>query len=393
MRRISDSRRLNSIVSTFKENGMTSLTQTCLTIIALIISALPSYAQESKSKPILSEPVPPPAPSVEYNPGAWKEYSSERGRFTILFPGTPVEDDNSSMGFEGRKSMLTTTAVYAVFYQDWPAEFQHDLEKEGSLRQQFFDKGRDAVIAQLKAKPLSEADISLDGHPGRLTKMSVADATIIREKRFVVGKRFYQIMIITPRELLAPDGGQFDESRATKFLDSFKLHKAVSVEAEPDAWKVYSSRQGRFAITFPGMPSEEDKSYDTPLGRSDARDYVLMASAEYRVSYTDFVVDLEKDPIQRNRTLDSIRDHVVANFKSKVSTENAITLAGHPGRMITLTAADGSITRTKSYTVGKRLYQIMVTTSKSVQSPDDRRFEELWATRFFDSFKLAEPEH
>ena len=56
-------------------------------------------------------------------------------------------------------------------------------------------------------------------------KMSFGNAGIIREKRIFVGKRIYQIIVATPKELVASDGGRFDEARATKFLDSFKLRK------------------------------------------------------------------------------------------------------------------------------------------------------------------------
>ena len=128
------------------------------------------------------------------------------------------------------------------------------------------------------------------------------------------------------------------------------------------------------------------------MGRCDARDYVVIASAEYRVSYTDFVVELEQDSKYFSQVLDQIRDRVVANFKAKVISETAISIDGHPGRMIKLAASDGSITRSRSYAVGKRLYQIMVTTSRAFQTAGGGQFDESSATRFFDSLKLARPE-
>jgi hypothetical protein len=119
--------------------------------------------------------------------------------------------------------MLTTTAVYSVYYIDFPADFPNDLEKEAALRKQFLDHSRDTIIAKIKGKVLSETDIYLDEHPGRMTKIALPDGTISRDKIYVVGKRIYQVIVVTPGELQAPDGGRFDETRATKFLDSFKL--------------------------------------------------------------------------------------------------------------------------------------------------------------------------
>ena len=206
---------------------MRPLMRILLLIVAVTISALPIYSQESKTKQDSKAPVDPPPPAVEYNPNAWKEYSSQQGRFTIMFPGTPTE---AAGRLEGRRFMLKTTAVYAVYYTDFPASFPYDLEKEVSLRKQFLDASRDTTLAQSKGKVLSETDISLEGHPGRMMKIALPDGTITREKTYVVGKRIYQIIVVTRGELLAPDGGRFDETRATKFLDSFKLARPENNE-------------------------------------------------------------------------------------------------------------------------------------------------------------------
>jgi hypothetical protein len=211
---------------------MSTCTRILLLIIAVTVGALPSYSQESKTKQDPSAPPAPPPPAVEYNPNAWKEYSSPRGRFTIMFPGTPTDEDNSSGSLEGRRYMLKTTAVYTVYYSDFPANFPNDLEKEGALRKQFLDASRDIVLARSKGKVLSETDISIDGHPGRMIKIALANGTIYRDKTYLVGKRIYQIIVVTPSESLAPDGGRFDETRATKFLDSFKLASSENKEDE-----------------------------------------------------------------------------------------------------------------------------------------------------------------
>jgi hypothetical protein len=209
---------------------MNSLARVLLLIIAVIVGALPSYGQESKTKQGLSAPVTPSPSAIESNPNAWKEYSSQRGRFTILFPGTPIEADNSSGRLEGRRFMLKTTAAYAVYYSDFPSDFPNDLEKEAALRKQFLDTARDAVVAKSNGKVLSETDIYLDGHPGRTLKIALPDGTVTRDKTYVVGKRIYQVVVVTLGELLAPDGGRFDEIRATKFLESFKLNRPENNE-------------------------------------------------------------------------------------------------------------------------------------------------------------------
>jgi hypothetical protein len=202
-------------------------TRLALLIIALMLGAPPGNSQETKTKPSASIDVQaPPPPAVEYNPNSWKEFSDERGMFTIMFPGIPIDSDNASGELTGRKFTLKTSAFYLLAYQDFPATTPADLEKDATLRKQFFDGMRDLILSRSKAKVLNESEIAVDNHPGRLTKFALPEGMIVREKDLVVGKRVYQILVITPGELSAPDGGQFDETRATKFLDSFKLARA-----------------------------------------------------------------------------------------------------------------------------------------------------------------------
>ena len=169
-----------------------------------------------------------PSRAVEHDPHSWKEFADERAMFSIMFPGTPVEEDNSSDKIAGRKFTLKTSAFYSVGYQDWfssneAAEFENNVE----LRKQLFDKIRDgirdAIQTQTKVSLLEEADISINGYPGRSEKLSLENGDVYRQHSYLVGKRIYQIFVITPKELLAPDSGRFDEIRATKFLTSFKL--------------------------------------------------------------------------------------------------------------------------------------------------------------------------
>lgn len=345
-----------------------------LLIIISILSLTSAAGQNAGAKVRIR-----PYSTYTQNDPAWKEFSDDRGAFSIMLPGTPVEAANSSDKVTRRKFTLLTKAYFMVGYQDFPADFPYDIEQHKELPNQMWDHALDLVLSQSKAKLLSKTEVVVEGHPGRLTKLELTNGAILTEKDLAVGKRIYQIIVITR-----------SEAEATKFLDSFKLIQPV--EHNPDAWKIYSSTQGRFAIMFPGTPVEADKSYDTPNGRMDARDYVVMASAEYSVFYTDFALDLEQDSAERTKFFDHMRDRVVADFNAKVLTETVISLDGHPGRMMKLAAPDGSITRSRSYAVGKRLYQLAVTTSKSFGAPDGSWFEESWATKFFDSFKLAKPE-
>ncbi len=191
--------------------------------IALTVGAAPSFGQDSKPKGTGTPVESPPAAAVEYDTHSWKEFSDERGMFIIIFPGMPIEADNSSGETVGRKFTLKTSAFYFVGYQDFPASLTVELEKDAGLRKQFFDSAVERVVSQTTAKVLSEADVTIADHPGRFVKFGLSNGGVLRQHMYIVGKRTYQIFVITPKELMTVDGGHFDEMRATKFLQSFKL--------------------------------------------------------------------------------------------------------------------------------------------------------------------------
>lgn len=84
------------------------------------------------------------------------------------------------------------------------------------------DKTRAAIETRTKINLLEEADISING-PGRSMKIGMENGDFIRQHSYLVDKRMYQIFVVTPKELQAAGGGQFDESLAMRFFDSFKL--------------------------------------------------------------------------------------------------------------------------------------------------------------------------
>ncbi|HYW73678.1 MAG TPA: hypothetical protein VE961_21830 [Pyrinomonadaceae bacterium] len=160
---------------------------------------------------VLSIPV-----SAQTDP-EWKAFSDERGTFSVMLPGKPVEEDNSTDKVSGRKFTLATTAVFMVGYQDLPADFPYDLEQHKELLTQLWDGERDAVISQSKAKLVSQTDILVDGHPGRLTKLQLTNGATYTGRELAVGKRLYQMFVITR-----------SEAEAMRFLDSFKVTQPKS---------------------------------------------------------------------------------------------------------------------------------------------------------------------
>jgi hypothetical protein len=161
------------------------------------------------------------------------------------------------------------------------------------------------------------------------------------------------------------------------------------IENNLDAWKEYYSPQGKFKVMLPGTPKDWGKSYNTLFGQLYSHLYMLRTSAKYLIIYTDFPLNLERAP-KLNKILDEIRDAAVS--KGTVLNETEISLEGHPGRMLKGIDSDARFIQMKTYAVGNRLYQIIITTPKETMVADEGRFKVSRATKFLDSFRLAKPE-
>jgi TonB family protein len=162
--------------------------------------------------------------AAEYDPAAWKEYKSDAGRFSILFPGTPQEEtdqlENGGREIPIRILKLSELAGYAVMYLDIPMPFHLNTEATRNM----FDSSVKQVAEKFQATALEQKEITLDSYPGLSVKLRLQDQSVMRLKMYTVGQRLYQLMITTPPEQGATaDQLRFYEATADKFLDSFKL--------------------------------------------------------------------------------------------------------------------------------------------------------------------------
>lgn len=112
-----------------------------------------------------------------------------------MFPGDPIEADNSSAGLSGRKFTLTTSAYYFAGYQDMSSSAAAEFEKQVELQKQLFDKirdgTRDAIQSRTKINLFEEAHISINGFPGRSSKIRTENGSVWRQHAYLVEKRIY----------------------------------------------------------------------------------------------------------------------------------------------------------------------------------------------------------
>ena len=127
-----------------------------------------------------------------------------------MMPGQPIRDDQSKNTQVGKVVMHFFTArseggVFIAAYADYAIG---DVKSE-------LDANRDSFLKGMKATLVSESDIKLEGNPGREIK-AARDDLVIRSRIYLVGKRYYQAIAITPANLPG-------DLEADRFLTSFQL--------------------------------------------------------------------------------------------------------------------------------------------------------------------------
>ena len=146
----------------------------------------------------------------------WKEFSSKDGRFTVLMPGTPEQEqaDTESDFGKGVLHMNTVQAgkvMYGAHYCDFPAKIKK------APTQQVFDSSRDGAVDNLDGKLADEKEIKLGDYPGREIRIEVAGGKrLFRVRVYLVDQRLYQVVVFGTKATAT-------SKEADKFLDSFTL--------------------------------------------------------------------------------------------------------------------------------------------------------------------------
>ena len=350
-----------------------------LIVLTFLAAIVPVIAQEKKPG------LPTSAQTVLIDSPNGTEYVSAAGRFKILFPqGVPKEVEDTVDTKLGRIAvhfvMLATDVSHVASYTDYPMNMERP-----ELIKQVLDNARDgglARVAREEPRVLSETDVSVEGHPGRLVRVELKGDRIHRHKIMVVGNRVYVLSVGSPKVQAEY------EKRATSFFDSFKLMNPLEADLA-GAWKEFSSADGKFRIKFPGTP------YETTLELPKLEFKFQVAGYQSAGSYTARYMDLPltvKNPAPVKVLMNIMRDAELEYLgrggkKPKVLSETDITYDRYSGRMLVLELAN-VIYRNKTIVVNNRIYVLTAITPKvDAQSEAGKAYEQL-VTRFIDSFGL-----
>lgn len=173
----------------------------------------------------LTEAVDEVAEEVEVTSGD-DLYSSEDGRFKIMFQGEPKQEEQIVPTVAGNIEMVTfmyeksITEVYMVAYSDYPSQMVEESSVDEILANSKQGSSGNMGITEFD----EEAEIEIDGNPGLFYKGKTGSLHV-EYKLYMVSNRLYQLAIIR-------DGSYSQPERSSEFFDSFQL---IAEEAEEAA--------------------------------------------------------------------------------------------------------------------------------------------------------------
>lgn len=150
---------------------------------------------------------------------------------------------------------------------------------------------------------------------------------------------------------------------------------ALAEKTTKSIWSVFSSEDGGFSLLMPGQPIVSNSDGVTSYSITRAKE-----SVTYTVSYTDFPINPAQAANGIQNALGGVKTGIVEEG-GKIQQRQTITLKGFPGEELRIVMPDGTLTRLRSYIVGKRLYLIMAST-------DNERNLQRSLQGFLDSFRV-----
>jgi hypothetical protein len=152
-----------------------------------------------------------------------------------------------------------------------------------------------------------------------------------------------------------------------------------------DAFKLFTSKEGKFTVLMPGQPKEE-KSVDK-AGATEVTTNMFTCEVDSdRVVLVGFseLPPASSDPANVDKVLDASAGSTERVVKGKILSLEKISLGKHPGREVQIEVPESKwIVKVHYYLVGTRLYQVYcIGPASYVRSAD--------LDRFYKSFKVNE---
>jgi hypothetical protein len=157
----------------------------------------------------------------------------------------------------------------------------------------------------------------------------------------------------------------------------------VLTGCQRDRWETYTSEEGAFSVSLPGVPADTTTSLGSPVGEIMMHKFSLnQETALYEVTYSDY-----PDTLFEIQSVDDILNGLLYTYTAdgRVPPLNVkiVSLGDYPGREIDILSPDNQLyMKIRAYMVGHRLYQATVITQKAHSLSVN-------VDKFLDSFQVT----
>lgn len=147
-----------------------------------------------------------------------EKYTSEKGKYTIVFPAKPTESSRDADSPIGKLAVHIAVCEakkdlgFIVIYTDYPEAIAKDKPQDVLARVRDGSKGPEGKV-------LEDREISKGKIPGRDYLLGKGPDQYFRARAFLNGTRLYQIIIAGSKK------DEITSPAADKFFDSFEITK------------------------------------------------------------------------------------------------------------------------------------------------------------------------
>lgn len=297
-------------------------TSTVLLFLILLLAVLPVSAQETD----------------------WQTYTSEAYGFTVMFPGTPEETqqtvpsqkgalDLTMISYDASQVSSAQNMLYAVGYSDYSTVGVSVNNEEQQV--QVLDGAVNGMITNIQGELLSEEDIELAEMPGREIRVGLSDNThMIVSRLYLVHNIVYVLMVITTVE-------KDNNPSLTRFLDSFTFlpgatNPVVRASLPAGAGQTINSAEpgrtielrldGRVYTLREGEPLQLDGTFDNPRVTAQIADTRIFTLGSLSFEYPQqFLYEYEEDDGMHTWTLEGNAISIMLfHYPGEAATESTL---------------------------------------------------------------------
>jgi hypothetical protein len=167
-------------------------------------------AQEHTRRPPTAPTLPP---TTRADNGGWVNFNSDEGHFSVLMPEIPTDKAETTESQHGPYTthlfvVRDTTSVYLIGWVDYDPSFNFNRQAE-------LEANRDNFVKGINARLLTSRPTIIDGYSA-IEFTAETDDRVFKSRVYMVGRRPYQIVIGSPKDL-------DDSVNVKRFFNSFKV--------------------------------------------------------------------------------------------------------------------------------------------------------------------------